>query len=158
MQKRPSLEGGAGMSLKERMAALASRVGETTKGISRDLSNKGLGLKDRMAALADSGWKGNGAKVNDAEQRMGAAATPPPEAHGSEVHAAWIKRSGAGILSASFFTRFCVLFSDPGVPRASVRAARLGRQMGCRRGHDATPMPGAPLRLTPALPLPRAEY
>ena len=64
-------------------------------------------IAERMAALQASSAKESAAPAG------GGARVARDEPTGAKVHAGWLSKAGAGIMSAVFQKRWCVVYADP---------------------------------------------
>ena len=64
-------------------------------------------IAERMAALQASSAK------ESAPAAGGGARVARDEPTGAKVHAGWLSKAGAGIMSAVFQKRWCVIYADP---------------------------------------------
>ena len=64
-------------------------------------------IAERMAALQASSAKESSAPAG------GGARVARDEPTGAKVHAGWLSKAGAGIMSAVFQKRWCVVYDDP---------------------------------------------
>ena len=91
-------------TIKERLAALNKATGGKVDTEDKAAVARAKPMNDRLATL--------GVAPSAVAVKSGGA-TAPAEVKGKPSFACWVKKQGAGIMAATFMSRWCEVYSEP---------------------------------------------